>query len=58
MNKVMAWKNGLFQFDGADIKSIMRQIARWYDVEIEYAGKIPKRRFEGKISRDNNYLMY
>jgi hypothetical protein len=52
MNEVIAWKNGLFQFNGADIKTIMREIGRWYDVEIEYAGKVPDRRFEGKISRD------
>ena len=52
MKQVIAWKNGLFQFNGADIKSIMRQIGRWYDVEIEYTGKVPARRFEGKISRD------
>ncbi|HEY5370897.1 MAG TPA: FecR family protein [Hanamia sp.] len=52
MNEVIAWKNGLFQFDGADIKSIMGQIGRWYDVEIEYDGKMPERKFEGKISRD------
>jgi len=52
VNEVMAWKNGLFQFEGTDIKTIMREISRWYDVEIEYAGKVPERRFEGKISRD------
>ena len=52
VNEAIAWKNGLFEFDGADIKSIMREIGRWYDVEIVYAGKVPDRRFEGKISRD------
>jgi transmembrane sensor len=52
MNEVMAWKNGLFEFDGADIKTIMREIGRWYDVEIEYKGMVPDRRFEGTISRD------
>lgn len=52
INEVVAWKNGLFQFDGADIKMIMRQISRWYDVEIVYAFELPDRRFEGKISRD------
>jgi len=52
MNEAIAWKNGLFQFDGADIKNIMNQIGRWYDVEIVYSGKVPERRFEGKISRD------
>ena len=51
MNEVMAWKNGLFQFEGSDITTIMRQIGRWYDMEVIYAGKIPVRRFQGKISR-------
>jgi len=52
MDQVVAWKNGLFQFDKADIKTIMRQISRWYNVEIVYTGELPERRvFEGKISR-------
>ena len=33
---VLAWKNGLFLFDNADIQTVMRQLARWYDVEVEY----------------------
>ncbi len=52
LDEVMAWKNGLFQFDDADIVTIMREIGRWYDVEIEYSGKVPQRQFEGKISRN------
>ena len=52
MNEVMAWKNGLFQFEGADITTIMREIGRWYNVEIVYSGKVPTRIFEGKISRN------
>lgn len=35
-DEVMAWKNGLFQFENADIRSVMRQLSRWYDVEIAY----------------------
>ena len=53
LEEVMAWKNGIFQFEGAGITSIMKEIGRWYNVEIVYAGKIPVRRFEGKISRDS-----
>jgi hypothetical protein len=52
MEEVIAWKNGLFQFDGADIKTIMRQISRWYNVGITYSGNVPVRSFAGKISRD------
>jgi len=52
MVEVIAWKNGLFRFEGANIETIMREIGRWYDVEIVYAGKVPMRRFEGKINRN------
>ncbi|MEP6949433.1 MAG: FecR family protein, partial [Ginsengibacter sp.] len=41
MDEVVAWKNGLFQFDGADITTIMQEIGRWYNVEIVYADKVP-----------------
>ena len=37
---VVAWKNGLFHFESADIKTVMRQLARWYDVEVEYDGAV------------------
>lgn len=50
-SKVMAWKNGYFQFQGSDIKEVMRQIARWYDTEIGYEGKIPERQFAGQLQR-------
>lgn len=52
MDEVVAWKNGLFQFNEAGITTIMRQIGRWYNVEIAYKSKVPARRFVGKISRD------
>jgi len=52
MDEVVAWKNGLFHFNEAGIMTIMRQIGRWYNVEIVYKGKVPVRRFVGKISRD------
>jgi transmembrane sensor len=39
-NAVIAWKNGRFQFKDATIETIMRQVARWYDAEIIYEGKI------------------
>nr|WP_295869648.1 FecR family protein [uncultured Chitinophaga sp.] len=50
----VAWKNGMTVFTDADIHSIMRQIARWYDVDIVYQGEIPQRQFTGKIPRTAN----
>jgi len=48
----IAWKNGHFQFNDADLGTIMRQIARWYDVDVEYRGNVAGIRFRGKIPRD------
>lgn len=51
MDEVLAWKNGYFFFDKADIQTVMRQIARWYDVEVTYEGTPTAREFVGTISR-------
>jgi len=39
VDEVVAWKNGMFDFENAGIETVMRQLSRWYDVEIEYKGK-------------------
>lgn len=54
VEKVMAWKNGFFSFDAADFSTVMRELARWYDLEVSYEGAIPKGRFKGEISKDLN----
>jgi len=51
---VVAWKNGQFIFDNDDIQHIMRTIARWYNVDIEYKGPVMDDVFCGTISRFNN----
>lgn len=51
LRQVMAWKEGEFRFSHLTITSIMRQIARWYDVEVEYRGPIPTNEFYGVIPR-------
>lgn len=49
--QVMAWKNGLFNLEGADIKTLMNQIGRWYNLDIIYEGNIAPSRFVGKLPR-------
>ncbi len=49
MDEDIAWKNGFFHFNDADIKSVMRQLSRWYNVDVEYEGNVPDRDFSGKI---------
>jgi transmembrane sensor len=52
IEQVMAWKNGYFLFDNTDIYTLMRQVSRWYNVDVKYEGKITEEGFSGKISRD------
>ncbi|HUP12071.1 MAG TPA: FecR domain-containing protein [Niastella sp.] len=54
IDQVMAWKNGWFEFDNTDIKAIMRQISRWYDVDVRYETKIDSQTYGGRISRKIN----
>lgn len=49
--QAVAWKDGLFAFENADVPTVMRQLARWYNVEVEYAGAVPVRSFNGKIGK-------
>jgi transmembrane sensor len=51
VDQVMAWKNGLFSFTKADLPTVMRQLARWYNVDVAYEGNIPKRAFNGEIGK-------
>lgn len=53
-DEMLAWKNGYFKFVAEDMESIMRKIARWYNVEIVFANNIPNGVFSGRISRSKN----
>jgi len=50
--EAVAWKNGGFYFDGADIQTIMRQIERWYNVKVQYKGQMPHGHYRGQPSRN------
>ncbi|RZL38536.1 MAG: DUF4974 domain-containing protein, partial [Pedobacter sp.] len=50
----IAWKNGVFLFKDADINTVMKSIARWYNVEVRYEGLMPNRQFSGEIHRNLN----
>lgn len=50
-DEITAWKSGMFQFNNADMKTIMRQIGRWYNVDVEYQGEVSNATYHGRISR-------
>lgn len=52
VDKVMAWKNGLFNFEGMQLQEVMQQLERWYDITVEYENRVPSIRFGGELSRN------
>lgn len=51
LENVMAWKNGLFSFSDANLETVMRQLSRWYDLDVLYEGPTPDVEFNGEIDR-------
>ncbi len=54
VNQEVAWKNGYFRFDRADISTIMKKLERWYNIEVEYNGAVPQQHFGAIMNRKNN----
>ena len=51
LEKVMAWKNGLFAFENASLQEVMQQLERWYGVDIVYEEHVPDIKFGGMMSK-------
>jgi transmembrane sensor len=51
-DEAIAWKNGYFQFDSKDLKTILRQLKRWYGFEIVNETVVPNKHFTAYISRN------
>lgn len=54
VDEAIAWKNGKFIFEQENIPSVMRKLARWYDVEVIYNGSVSEKTFTSSISRFDN----
>ena len=52
IDQAVAWKSGLFDFSHADLPTVLRQLSRWYDIDVKFEGTVPARSFHGKITRD------
>ncbi|TSJ36601.1 FecR family protein [Mucilaginibacter corticis] len=53
-SQYLAWKNGDFDFENNDIRTIMRQLGRWYEMDVDYQGTISTDGFSSLISRQHN----
>lgn len=54
VKEVLAWKNGYFRFNGSGIDQVMTELSRWYDIEVDYQGKMSGEKFTGNISKYKN----
>ncbi|WP_316820050.1 FecR family protein [Pedobacter gandavensis] len=57
LKAAVAWKTGYFRFNNENLESIMRQISRWYDVDIVYSGnrnELAALTFWGIVSKEKN----
>jgi transmembrane sensor len=54
LEEVMAWTNGMFIFNNENITSIMKKVARWYDVEVVFTGNMDNVNFIGNYSRSKS----
>ena len=52
IDEVMGWKNGVFYFENANLQTVLREISRWYDVDVVFEKGVPVRTFEGEIQRN------
>jgi len=52
LGKAIAWKEGYFLFNGDPVSDALEQVARWYDVDLEYQGELPHFHIGGSIKRD------
>ena len=51
VEEAIAWKTGMFEFHDANLQSIMRQLSRWYDVEVKFSGAVSTKLYNGSIRR-------
>lgn len=54
LEEILAWKNGYFRFNDEPITSVMRKLARWYNIDVAYQGAVSADGINGKISKYKN----
>ena len=54
VDQAVAWKNGLFVFDNSDLGTVMRQLSRWYDIDVVYRTRNIATSFVGEVPRTSN----
>jgi len=56
LNHVVAWKDGLFDFDNDDLPSVIRELSRWYDIDVNYSGRYTCRALQRRHTQAGKYI--
>jgi transmembrane sensor len=56
LDQDVAWKNGVFNFEGMELKAAFRLLGRWYNVDIKYAAEVPAKKIRGGMGHDLTLL--
>ncbi|MCF2443563.1 FecR domain-containing protein [Dyadobacter sp. CY345] len=51
IESAIAWQKGFFKFKDTNIQEVMRQLSRWYDLDVVYNGPLPEEQFTGYVSK-------
>ena len=51
-----SWKDGKFIYDNSPLETVMLQLARWYDVQIDYVDDIKGISFTGSLSKSDDII--
>lgn len=54
IDQVLAWQMGYFNFSNTSFADIMKQLSRWYNIDVKFENKIPEIEFEGKLNQSVN----
>lgn len=54
IDQVMAWQNGKFYFEKTGLRELMRQVSRWYNIDVVYEGSVSDDGYTGQPSRKVN----
>lgn len=52
VDNAIAWKEGIFTFNGLSFAAITRQLERWYDIEVIFQDHVPTVELVGEMSKD------
>ncbi|WP_316746731.1 FecR family protein [Pedobacter gandavensis] len=56
VEEVIAWKNGFFVFENDNLEGILKKLSRWYDVDIDYDGRLNHVQVTGEVSRNTDLM--